>query len=116
MVSCAFAFKKFVFQVKRFPFSPGDPNFKLSSATINRRNMKGETPLHRACILNQPGRIVQMLAVPGVEPNARDNVGWTPLSEACNRGHVDCVRELLRLPLKSKSKKIIFCQFLHISV
>jgi len=78
---------------------------QLSSANVNRRNFKGETALHRACINNQHDKVVQLLAIPGVDPNAGDNAGWTPLSEACNLGHVDCVKELLKLPLWSKTGK-----------
>uniref|UniRef100_H2YSY9 Uncharacterized protein n=1 Tax=Ciona savignyi TaxID=51511 RepID=H2YSY9_CIOSA len=46
-----------------------------------------------------------ILEIPGVDPNARDNAGWTPISEACNRGHVDCVRQLLKLPLAPMTSK-----------
>ena len=31
----------------------------------------------------------------GTDVNARDHYGWTPLHEAANHGHVECVRQLL---------------------
>ncbi|XP_057592710.1 tonsoku-like protein isoform X2 [Hippopotamus amphibius kiboko] len=60
----------------------------------NRRNDVGETPLHRACIEGQLGR-VQDLVRQGHPLNPRDYCGWTPLHEACNYGHLDVVRFLL---------------------
>ncbi|XP_078491942.1 uncharacterized protein LOC100183382 [Ciona intestinalis] len=80
-----------------------DVNLKLSSATVNKRNSKGETPLHHACMHDRPDHVTKILGIPGVDPNSRDNAGWTPISEACNRGHVGCVQELLKLPLSSMS-------------
>ncbi|KAK2879094.1 hypothetical protein Q8A67_019885 [Cirrhinus molitorella] len=60
----------------------------------NRRNEKGETVLHRACIegnLNQ----VQYLLDQGHPVNLRDYCGWTALHEACNYGHQEIVALLL---------------------
>ena len=37
----------------------------------------------------------QLLAA-GADANSTDHAGWTPLHEACNHGHVECVRELLK--------------------
>ncbi|XP_055506007.1 tonsoku-like protein [Leucoraja erinacea] len=60
----------------------------------NRRNEKGETVLHRACI---DGNLkhVQSLVEKGHPLNPRDNCGWTPLHEACNHGYLEIVRFLL---------------------
>ncbi|XP_044149724.1 tonsoku-like protein [Bufo gargarizans] len=65
-------------------------------ATIrwNRRNEKGETPLHRACIEGN-AKVVQCLLEKGHPVNPRDYCGWTPLHEACNHGHHDIVQLLL---------------------
>lgn len=65
------------------------------AASINKRNMKGETQLHVACIKNHLDKLKQLLTVPGVNVNAEDNAGWTPLHEAANHGHISCVKELL---------------------
>ncbi|XP_037747752.1 tonsoku-like protein isoform X1 [Chelonia mydas] len=60
----------------------------------NRRNDRGETPLHRACIDGNLRR-VQFFLEQGHPLNPRDYCGWTPLHEACNHGHLEIVRLLL---------------------
>uniref|UniRef100_A0A8D0A5P0 Tonsoku-like protein n=1 Tax=Sander lucioperca TaxID=283035 RepID=A0A8D0A5P0_SANLU len=60
----------------------------------NKRNEKGETSLHRACIDGNLKQ-VQYLVEKGHPVNPRDYCGWTPLHEACNHGHYDVVAVLL---------------------
>ncbi|KAM8966298.1 tonsoku-like protein [Pelodytes ibericus] len=60
----------------------------------NRRNEKGETVLHRACIDGNT-KLVQCLLEKGHPLNPRDYCGWTPLHEACNHGHLEIVQLLL---------------------
>lgn len=60
----------------------------------NRRNEKGETCLHRACIDGNL-RQVQLLLEQGHPVNPRDYCGWTPLHEACNHGYEEIVAVLL---------------------
>ena len=36
-----------------------------------------------------------MIYLTGIDVNSKDNAGWTPLHEACNKGHIECVKELL---------------------
>ncbi|KAL0969558.1 hypothetical protein UPYG_G00229080 [Umbra pygmaea] len=60
----------------------------------NKRNEKGETSLHRACIDGNL-RQVQVLLEQGHPVNPRDYCGWTPLHEASNHGHTDVVALLL---------------------
>ncbi|XP_061599995.1 tonsoku-like protein [Cololabis saira] len=60
----------------------------------NKRNEKGETSLHRACIDGNLKQ-VQYLVEQGHPVNPRDYCGWTPLHEACNHGHYDIVGLLL---------------------
>ncbi|KAM8916057.1 LOW QUALITY PROTEIN: tonsoku-like protein [Spinachia spinachia] len=60
----------------------------------NKRNEKGETTLHRACIDGNLKQ-VQYLVEQGHPVNPRDYCGWTPLHEACNHGHYDIVSVLL---------------------
>ncbi|KAE8289982.1 Tonsoku-like protein NF-kappa-B inhibitor-like protein 2 [Larimichthys crocea] len=64
------------------------------STLWNKRNEKGETSLHRACI---DGNLKQVhyLVEQGHPVNPRDYCGWTPLHEACNHGHYDVVAVLL---------------------
>ncbi|XP_041667769.1 tonsoku-like protein [Cheilinus undulatus] len=60
----------------------------------NKRNEKGETSLHRACIDGNLKQ-VQYLVEQGHPVNPRDYCGWTPLHEASNHGHYDIVAVLL---------------------
>uniref|UniRef100_A0A667WSG0 Tonsoku-like protein n=1 Tax=Myripristis murdjan TaxID=586833 RepID=A0A667WSG0_9TELE len=60
----------------------------------NKRNEKGETSLHRACIDGNLKQ-VQFLVEQGHPVNPRDYCGWTPLHEACNHGHYEIVALLL---------------------
>ncbi|XP_011616286.2 tonsoku-like protein [Takifugu rubripes] len=60
----------------------------------NKRNEKGETSLHRACIDGNLKQ-VQYLVEQGHPINPRDYCGWTPLHEASNHGHYDIVAVLL---------------------
>ncbi|XP_072364041.1 tonsoku-like protein [Scyliorhinus torazame] len=59
-----------------------------------KRNMKGESPLHRACISGS-FKLASSLIDQGHPLILRDYAGWTPLHEACNHGHLDIVRLLL---------------------
>ncbi|XP_062873924.1 SMC5-SMC6 complex localization factor protein 1 [Trichomycterus rosablanca] len=63
---------------------------------FHKVNPAGETLLHRACKRNQFVIVLQILSLPGVDANAKDHVGWTPLHEACNHGSTECVRALLQ--------------------
>ncbi|XP_062379263.1 tonsoku-like protein [Sardina pilchardus] len=60
----------------------------------NRRNEKGETCLHRACIDGNL-RQVQLLLEQGHPVSPRDYCGWTPLHEAANHGYEEIVAVLL---------------------
>lgn len=59
-----------------------------------KRNEKGETQLHRACITGNV-TMVRRLIDQGHPMNIRDNAGWLPLHEACNHGFKDIVELLL---------------------
>lgn len=67
---------------------------KRKTQRWNRRNEKGETVLHRACIEGN-FKQVQSLLDQGHPVNVRDYCGWTPLHEACNYGHEEIVGLLL---------------------
>nr|CAD7431057.1 unnamed protein product [Timema monikensis] len=60
----------------------------------NKRNEKGETPLHTACI---SGKLiaVKTLLEEGHSVNVRDHCGWLPIHEASNHGFKDIVELLL---------------------
>lgn len=58
---------------KSTPQKNGTPGREL-----NKKNHKGETPLHVACIKGNVER-VQTLLNANATPNTKDNAGWTPL-------------------------------------
>ncbi|XP_045160213.2 uncharacterized protein LOC123525321 isoform X2 [Mercenaria mercenaria] len=82
-------------------------NIDRITLKANKKNHKGETPLHVACIRNDVAAVKKLLKVPGINVNATDNVGWTPLHEASNHGNTECVRELLKF-IPSKTMDIFF--------
>ncbi|XP_066424756.1 SMC5-SMC6 complex localization factor protein 1 [Molothrus aeneus] len=67
----------------------------LLAEEVHKRNIKGETALHKACRNNKVERLIQLLSLPGIDINVKDYAGWTPLHEACNHGSTVCVREIL---------------------
>lgn len=67
---------------------------KRRTGTI-KRNAKGETQLHVACINGDIGTVERLLSS-GHPTNVRDHCGWSPLHEAANHGYVDIAELLLR--------------------
>ncbi|XP_067005657.2 BRCA1-associated RING domain protein 1 isoform X2 [Anabrus simplex] len=78
--------------------SPGhqksNPTRHSLNKEIMKRNKKGETPLHVACIKGDIKRIEELLEA-GASPCTKDNAGWTPLHEAVSKGYKDIVQLLL---------------------
>lgn len=66
---------------------------KTSTLTI-KKNKKGETQLHEACIAKN-FELVKRLVEQGHTINVRDYAGWLPLHEACNNGSIEIVVYLL---------------------
>ncbi|ROT69783.1 Ankyrin repeat domain-containing protein 11 [Penaeus vannamei] len=64
------------------PRTPGTPSVCRG---VNKRNERGETPLHVAAIKGDTERISQLITQ-GADVNATDYAGWSALHEACNRG------------------------------
>ncbi|KAI4484889.1 hypothetical protein M0802_012982 [Mischocyttarus mexicanus] len=62
---------------------------------INKRNPKGETPLHTACIKGQKETVISLLNA-GANPNTKDNANWSPLQECINLGFYDICKLLLK--------------------
>jgi ankyrin repeat protein len=54
------------------------------------KNADGDTPLHVAAF-NGKLAVVKVLLAAGASVNARDNEGWTPLSQARDQGYPDVV-------------------------
>nr|XP_045615700.1 BRCA1-associated RING domain protein 1-like [Procambarus clarkii] len=88
-----------------FPVTPDNKLLKLFDSSvlgkspgtpiINKRNSKGETPLHVACIKGDSEKVLQLLKE-GANPNTKDNAGWTPLHEACSHGFQNIAELLLK--------------------
>lgn len=67
---------------------------KKRPALTVKKNAKGETKLHEACI-NGNYQLAKMLIDQGHAVNVRDNAGWLPLHEASIHGFRDLVELLL---------------------
>lgn len=67
---------------------------KRAKGFVIKKNMKGETQLHTACI-NGKVEVVRHLLDQGHPVNIRDNCGWLPLHEAAIYGYVEIVKMLL---------------------
>lgn len=67
---------------------------KRQPAITVKKNAKGETRLHEACI-NGNYQLAKMLIDQGHALNVRDNAGWLPLHEAAIHGFRDVVELLL---------------------
>ncbi|CAL1532204.1 unnamed protein product [Lymnaea stagnalis] len=78
------------------PQKNGLINSKQKTLKVNKRNGLGESAVHVACKRNNVEKLQQLLTVPGVDVNLKDNIGWTPLHEACHHGSYDCVMLLLK--------------------
>ncbi|XP_063221467.1 BRCA1-associated RING domain protein 1-like isoform X2 [Bacillus rossius redtenbacheri] len=59
-----------------------------------KRNAKGETLLHVACIKGNVKQVKELLEL-GATPNTKDNAGWTPLHEVSSAGATELVALLL---------------------
>ncbi|KNC85393.1 hypothetical protein, variant 2 [Sphaeroforma arctica JP610] len=64
---------------------------------VNKRNDKGETALHSAVISGDRAKVVQQLGW-GAKVVTYDFMGWTPIHEAANHGHVEILSLLLETP------------------
>ncbi|XP_017786274.1 PREDICTED: tonsoku-like protein isoform X1 [Nicrophorus vespilloides] len=68
---------------------------KRKNGLLIKRNAKGETQLHTACIAGKE-LFVKKLLDQGHVVNIRDNCGWLPIHEACICGHLEIVRMLVQ--------------------
>ena len=67
---------------------------RVKKAISFKKNEKGETALHVACI-NGNLPMVQKLIKQGHAINVRDNCGWLPIHEACNNNHYEIAKILI---------------------
>ena len=63
-------------------------------SSLIKRNQKGESQLHVACIKGNEN-LVRKFLDQGHTVNVRDNCGWLPIHEACIHGHIKIVKLLL---------------------
>ncbi|GAB6026798.1 BRCA1-associated RING domain protein 1 [Chamberlinius hualienensis] len=68
---------------------------KGPSNKIDKRNGKGETPLHVASLKGKTADVERYLEM-GADPNTKDNAGWTPLHEVCSKGYTVITQMLLK--------------------
>ncbi|KAF3698713.1 Ankyrin repeat domain-containing protein 12 Ankyrin repeat-containing cofactor 2 GAC-1 protein [Channa argus] len=61
---------------------------------VNKRNERGETPLHMAAIRGDAKQVKELISL-GADVNVKDFAGWTPLHEACNLGFYDVAKVLI---------------------
>ncbi|XP_060056660.1 ankyrin repeat domain-containing protein 12 isoform X2 [Erinaceus europaeus] len=61
---------------------------------VNKRNERGETPLHMAAIRGDVKQVQELISL-GANVNVKDFAGWTPLHEACNVGCYDVAKILI---------------------
>nr|XP_034179266.1 BRCA1-associated RING domain protein 1-like [Osmia lignaria]XP_034179267.1 BRCA1-associated RING domain protein 1-like [Osmia lignaria]XP_034179268.1 BRCA1-associated RING domain protein 1-like [Osmia lignaria] len=69
-------------------------NYRIPKKNINKKNDKGETKLHIACIKKQEDYVKALLTA-GANPNTKDHTGWTPLQEVVNFGYTSICKLLL---------------------
>lgn len=62
---------------------------------VVKRNDKGETKLHVACINGNIEEVEKLLAA-GHPTDVKDHCGWTPLHEAANHGFVEIAELLIK--------------------
>ena len=68
---------------------------QLKNKILLKRNLRGETQLHVACIKGN-FKMAKKLIDEGHPINERDNLNWLPIHEACNYGHVELVELLVK--------------------
>ncbi|XP_072267536.1 ankyrin repeat domain-containing protein 12 isoform X2 [Pyxicephalus adspersus] len=61
---------------------------------VNKRNERGETPLHMAAIRGDLSQVKELIRL-GANVNVKDFAGWTPLHEACNVGCYEVAKVLI---------------------
>lgn len=78
--------------------TPGQKKTPSSSSRqkdkVNKRNERGETPLHMAAIRGETKQVKELISQ-GADVNVKDFADWTPLHEACNLGYYEVAKLLI---------------------
>ena len=85
---------------------------------LQKRNEKGETPLHSACIDGRLATVRDLVETRGHPLNVEDNAGWLPLHDACNCGNLEIVRFLVERGADTEVRTLekFFKAFAHLVV
>ncbi|XP_048219401.1 ankyrin repeat domain-containing protein 12 isoform X2 [Perognathus longimembris pacificus] len=76
------------------PTQKKTPSSSRQKDKVNKRNERGETPLHMAAIRGDVKQVKELISL-GANVNVKDFAGWTPLHEACNVGYYDVAKILI---------------------
>ncbi|XP_074850339.1 ankyrin repeat domain-containing protein 31 [Carettochelys insculpta] len=87
--------KKITKQITAKSFSNTAPVASIPLSRINRRNLFGETLLHKAVAENDADLVCKIIKF-GANVNMKDYAGWTPLHEASVAGFYKVSNELLK--------------------
>ncbi len=72
--------------------------FKTPAIDINATQASSEPLLFWATSIGDVNVLELFLADPKLKPNEQDNIGYTALHDAVERGHLNCVKRLLQDP------------------
>ncbi|XP_042681729.1 ankyrin repeat domain-containing protein 31 [Centrocercus urophasianus] len=72
-----------------------DPQYRAMLSRINKRNVYGETLLHRAVVAEDLNHVHNLIKA-GANIDDKDYAGWTALHEASLEGHYWIAKELLK--------------------
>jgi len=65
---------------------------------LNGKDQNGRNLLHRSLYQNNWETVVSLLSTPGIDVNAKTNIGCTPLTFSCGKNNIQAVKLLLAAP------------------
>ncbi len=82
----------------------------------NLKNRKGDTALHRICIVDAPVGLLRQLRLKGANFNEKNNRGFTPLIYAARRGLTEHAKQLVRFTADINGQSLKGNTALHFAV